>query len=53
MDQAELQRAIEAQQNPQKAEEEYKKQQQIQERRNVLLQSFMTNAAKERRKLYN
>lgn len=48
MDQAQLQKALAAQQNPQKAEEDYKKQQDMLEKRNVMLQSLMTNEAKER-----
>ncbi|MCQ2816530.1 MAG: hypothetical protein MJ252_04600 [archaeon] len=48
MDQAQIQQALAAQQNPQKAQEDMKKQQEIQEKRNVMLQSLMTSGAKER-----
>lgn len=49
MDQAQLQQALAAQQNPQKAQEDAKKQAEYQEKRNIMLQSLMTPSAKERR----
>ena len=51
MDQEQLQQAIAAQQNPQKAQQDAKKQQEMLERRNVMLQTLMTPGAKERRNL--
>lgn len=48
MDQQALQQALNAQQNPQKVEENMKKQQEAEEKRNIILQSLMTSGAKER-----
>ena len=48
MDPNQIQQALVSQQNPKKAEEESKKQAEIEEKRKVYLQSFMTKEALER-----
>jgi DNA-binding TFAR19-related protein (PDSD5 family) len=48
MDQQALQSAIQQQQNPKQAEEQMKKQQEILEKRNIMLNQLLTQGAKER-----
>ena len=48
MDEAYYQNAYAQQQNPKKKEEQMKKQQEMEEKRKVMLQSLLTNEARER-----
>ena len=52
MDEAYYQNAYEQKQNPKKKEEQLKKQQEMEEKRKVMLQSLLTNEARERCIIY-
>ena len=51
MNQRQIEQALASHQNPEKAEEKRKKEQEVEEKRKVYLQSFMTKEAIERCKI--